>query len=54
MEIFLLIEKFPGATKIDRLCLHAGEIEFKLTIEGKTVNFFADAPLPRSLGKLLL
>lgn len=51
---FSFNRKISRATKIDRLCLHAGEIEFKITVEGKSINFFADAPLPRSMGKLLI
>ena len=50
---FTFNRKIARATKIERLCLHAGEIKFKMEIEGKTIDFFADSPIPRSLGKLL-
>jgi 23S rRNA-/tRNA-specific pseudouridylate synthase len=45
--------KIARASKVDRLCLHAGEIEFSIKINNKKTHFFADSPLPRSMGKLL-
>ena len=51
---FTFNRKIARATKVDRLCLHAGEIEFKLVVDGVTINFFADSPIPRSMGKLVL
>lgn len=45
--------KIARASKVDRLCLHAGEIEFTITIDNQQIHFLADSPLPRSMGKLL-
>ena len=50
---FSLNRKIARATKVDRLCLHAGEIELQIQIGNETIDFFADSPLPRSFGKLL-
>ena len=51
---FTFNRKIARASKVDRLCLHAGEIEFKLDLDGKIINFFADSPIPRSMGKLIM
>lgn len=45
--------KLARASKVDRLFLHATKIEFSVQFEGKTIEFTAEAPLPRSFGKLL-
>ena len=50
---FSFNRKIARATKVDRLCLHAGEIEFRIQTGNQTISFFADSPLPRSFGKLL-
>jgi len=51
---FTFNRKIARAAKVDRLCLHAGEIEMKLEIDGHIINIFADSPIPRSLGKLII
>ena len=51
---FSFNRKISKASKIDRLCLHSTEIEFKINTPDGKVNFHADSPLPRSMGKLLL
>jgi tRNA pseudouridine65 synthase len=50
---FSMNRKFARASKVDRLCLHASKVELDVRIEGKLVHFTAEAPLPRSFGKLL-
>lgn len=50
---FSFNRKIARASKIDRLCLHAAEISFTFNNLNKTCDFFADSPLPRSMGKLL-
>jgi tRNA pseudouridine65 synthase len=50
---FSMNRKFARASKIDRLCLHASKVELSVRVDGKLVNFTAEAPLPRSFGKLL-
>jgi 23S rRNA-/tRNA-specific pseudouridylate synthase len=51
---FSFNRKIARASKVDRLCLHAGEIEFELKLGQKTIHFSADSPLPRAMGKLIL
>ena len=51
---FTFNRKIARASKVDRLCLHAGEIEFKLELDGNKINFFADSPIPRAMGKLIM
>ncbi len=51
---FTYNRKISKASKVDRLCLHAGEIEFELNSPAANLKFYADSPLPRSMGKLLL
>lgn len=50
---FSLNRKFAKASKVDRLFLHATNINFSVQFEGKKIDFTAEAPLPRSFGKLL-
>ena len=50
---FSLNRKFARASKVDRLFLHATNINFSVQFEGKNLDFSAEAPLPRSFGKLL-
>lgn len=50
---FSLNRKVARASKVDRLCLHAAEIECEIKIERKPIKIFAESPLPRSFGKLL-
>ena len=50
---FSLNRKIGRAAKVDRLCLHAGEIELQIQLGNRSVSFFAESPLPRSFGKLL-
>lgn len=49
---FSLNRQFTKATKIDRLCLHASEIEFEIKVNKDVVKIQAESPLPRQLGKL--
>lgn len=51
---FAFNRKIVRASKVDRLCLHAGEIEFKIKLGQKIIHFSADSPLPRAMGKLIL
>ena len=51
---FTFNRKIARASKIDRLCLHAAEISLKYNYENQTFDFWADSPLPRSMGKLLV
>jgi 23S rRNA-/tRNA-specific pseudouridylate synthase len=50
---FTYNRKIARASKIDRLCLHAAEISLKINYDGRNHEFFADSPIPRSMGKLL-
>jgi 23S rRNA-/tRNA-specific pseudouridylate synthase len=50
---FSMNRKFARASKIDRLCLHATKVELDVQVDGKVIHFAAEAPLPRSFGKLL-
>ena len=50
---FSMNRKFARASKIDRLCLHASKVELDVQVNGKPIHFTAEAPLPRSFGKLL-
>ena len=50
---FSMNRKFARASKIDRLCLHASKVELNVQVDGKAIHFTAEAPLPRSFGKLL-
>ena len=50
---FSMNRKFARASKIDRLCLHASKVELDVQVDGKAIHFTAEAPLPRSFGKLL-
>ena len=51
---FTYNRKIARASKIDRLCLHAAEISLKYNYKNQTFDFWADSPLPRSMGKLLV
>ncbi len=51
---FSFNRKIARASKVDRLCLHAGAIEFEMKLGSRVVNFSADSPLPRAIGKLML
>lgn len=46
--------KIAKSSKIDRLCLHASEVSLKINTKKGIIDFFADSPLPRSMGKLLI
>jgi 23S rRNA-/tRNA-specific pseudouridylate synthase len=50
---FTFNRKIARASKIDRLTLHATEISLNFNFDKEDVDFFADSPLPRSMGKLL-
>ncbi|MBP51742.1 MAG: hypothetical protein CMI27_01210 [Opitutae bacterium] len=50
---FSLNRKIARASKVDRLCLHAANIECEVIMEGKPIKIHAESPLPRSFGKLL-
>lgn len=50
---FSLNRKIAKASKVDRLCLHAAEIDCTVRIEGKKVRITVESSLPRSFGKLL-
>ena len=50
---FTFNRKIARASKIDRLCLHAADISVKFTYKNQNFDFWADSPLPRSMGKLL-
>lgn len=50
---FSLNRKYSRASKVDRLFLHASQVNFSVQFEGKKIDFGAEAPLPRSFGKLL-
>ena len=50
---FTLNRKIARASKVDRLCLHAGEIELDLCWKGENIRFRSDCPLPRSFGRIL-
>ena len=51
---FSFNRKLSRASKTDRLCLHAAEIEFELKTEKINKQFFSDSPLPRAMGKLMV
>lgn len=46
--------KLSRASKTDRLCLHAAEIEFELKTENCKKHIYSDSPLPRAMGKLMV
>jgi 23S rRNA-/tRNA-specific pseudouridylate synthase len=50
---FSLNRKYSRASKIDRLFLHATNISLSVEFEGAKIDFNAEAPLPRTFGKLL-
>lgn len=50
---FSMNRKFARVSKVDRLCLHASKVELDVQVDGKPIHFVAEAPLPRSFGKLL-
>ncbi len=50
---FSLNRKYSRAAKVDRLFLHATQVNFSVQFEGKNLGFAAEAPLPRSFVKLL-
>ena len=49
---FSLNRKFQQATRIQRLCLHASQIEFNIEYEREEIKIFAESPLPRQMGKI--
>jgi 23S rRNA-/tRNA-specific pseudouridylate synthase len=49
---FSLNRMFSRKNKINRLCLHASEIEFEGKYKEKTFKIFAESPFPRQLGKI--
>jgi 23S rRNA-/tRNA-specific pseudouridylate synthase len=46
--------KLSRASKTDRLCLHAAEIEFELKTNNSNRKISSDSPLPRAMGKLMM
>ena len=50
---FSLNRKYSRASKIDRLFLHATNISLSVEFEGAKIDFDAEAPIPRTFGKLL-
>ena len=46
--------KLSRASKTDRLCLHAAEIEFELKTNNSNKQISSDSPLPRAMGKLMM
>ena len=49
---FTLNRKIARASKVDGLCLHAGEIELDLCWKGENIRFRSDSPL-RNFGRIL-
>ena len=50
---FSLNRKVKKESKLDRLCLHASNIEFSIRKKGQEINFTCESPLPRLIGKVL-
>lgn len=50
---FALNRTIARASRVERLCLHATSIELGFKHQGTSINFYAESPLPRILGKLL-
>ena len=51
---FSLNRKIAKISKINRLCLHAGGIEFNIKTKRNDSFFSFESPLPREFGKLLI
>jgi len=49
---FSLNRKVKRESKLDRLCLHASNIEFSIRKKGQEINFTCESPLPRLIGKV--
>ncbi|MBE6414783.1 MAG: RNA pseudouridine synthase [Verrucomicrobiaceae bacterium] len=50
---FAVNKKMKSISKINRLFLHCLSTSLKFDVDGKTIEFFAEAPLPESFNKII-